>query len=457
MGLCYGPFSPHSLPMLSKDDAAPITTLSRQSLIRAIRTAACWLALLLLASQPVIIVIAHLHYTGLFFYLGIDWAMFWAAARAFVSDGPASVYDLEVLHRHLMPTYAYYGEGVTLEQVNPVPYPPLFQLLVLPFSLAGPVGGFVLWTLANVALLGVAIAGLARRVQGSSRAITVAALLLWWPVPSGLLVGQPIGLLVFAFYRGYLALERRDDLRAGCWLGVLLLKPQYLAPLVLVLLFKRRWATLGGLTAAGCVILASSFLIMGLDGVVAYVSTVLGYADGFVLTRYKMTPETMISWRGLLAATVPGLGEREGQALLALLSLATLALLPRIWRGHWAPESPRFAAQVLATMFVTLLVGYDVHPHGAAFLLVPGLAVHAQQPRAWWVKVGTGLMLFLPPITSFFPPPISTEPGPSTFAWCIILALAFFVWHLGRERPATESTRDPARYDGTAASIPPAT
>ncbi|MFO7273147.1 MAG: glycosyltransferase family 87 protein [Sphaerobacter thermophilus] len=443
--------------MLSKDDAAPITTLSRQSLIRAIRTAARWLALLLLTSQPVIIVIAHLYYTGLFFYLGIDWAMFWAAARAFVSDGPASVYNLEVLHRHLMPTYAYYGEGVTLEQVNPVPYPPLFQLLVLPFSLAGPVGGFVLWTLANVALLGVAIAGLARRVQGSSRAITVAALLLWWPVPSGLLVGQPIGLLVFAFYRGYLALERRDDLRAGCWLGVLLLKPQYLAPLVLVLLFKRRWATLGGLTAAGCVILASSFLIMGLDGVVAYVSTVLGYADGFVLTRYKMTPETMISWRGLLAATVPGLGEREGQALLALLSLATLALLPRIWRGHWAPESPRFAAQVLATMFVTLLVGYDVHPHGAAFLLVPGIAVYAQQPRTWWVTVGAGLLPFLPPITTFFPPPISTAPGPSTFAWCVILSLAFLVWHLGREQAATESTRDPVRYDSPAASIPPAT
>lgn len=437
-------------------DHTQTSDLPRGALAGTVRTLLPWLGLVLLLSEPAIVAIAHWHYTGLFFWLGIDWAMFWAAARAFVSDGPVSVYDLEVLHRHLAPTDAYYGEGVTVEQVNPVPYPPLFQLLVLPFSLAGPVGGFVLWTLANVALLGTAVAGLARRVQRSSRSITIAAILLWWPVSEGLLVGQPIGLLVFAFYRGYLALERRDDLGAGCWLGVLLLKPQYLVPLALVLVFKRRWSTLGGFTAAGCVIIASSLLVMGVDGVVAYVATMLGYADGIIQTRYTMRPEAMISWRGLLAATFPGHGEQEGQAVLVVLSLATLALLLRIWRGRWAPESPRFSAQVLATMFVTLLVGYDVHAHGAAFLLVPGIAVYAQQPRARWVTAGAGMLLFLPPITTLFPPPISTEPRPSSFTWCVILSLAFVVWHLGRARPAPASTLDPASHHGLAASMLPA-
>src|SRR5690606_23095761 len=86
---------PHTHAMRTWRDHTQTSDLPRGALAGTVRTLLPWLGLVLLLSEPAIVAIAHWHYTGLFFWLGIDWAMFWAAARAFVSDGPVSVYDLE--------------------------------------------------------------------------------------------------------------------------------------------------------------------------------------------------------------------------------------------------------------------------------------------------------------------------------------------------------------------------
>ncbi len=95
-----------------------------------------------------------------------------------------------------------------------------------------------------------------------------------------------------------------------------------------------------------------------------------------------VAPEWMINWRGLLASFLPeDVTDRTGKLITAILSFATVGLLPLVWRGSWEPRSERFAVQMLATVIVMMLASYHNHIHSAALLLIPGLAVAAQRKR----------------------------------------------------------------------------
>src|SRR6185312_16824452 len=93
----------------------------------------------------------------------------------------------------VQPLIGYYGPATDFIKVNPVPYPPIFVLLVMPFSLFQPVVGFVLWTAANAAASAYVVTRLARRVVLPAWLVVPTAL-LWLPLGLGLFVGQPVGL-----------------------------------------------------------------------------------------------------------------------------------------------------------------------------------------------------------------------------------------------------------------------
>ena len=309
-------------------------------------------------------------HTGLFYLLGVDWGMFWAAAHSFRVAGPTSIYDLNHLANFVRPLGNYYGSGAKILKVNPVPYPPLFVLLVMPFSLVGPGVGFVLWTVANSAAAGWVSAKLARRV-GLPGWLVIPMVLLSVPLGDGLLVGQPVGLLLLAFYQLYVELENGREVRAGVWGGILLLKPQYAIVLLLVFVLKRRFSVLAGFTVTASVLGLTSLMFLGPAGILDLIHSMTGYASGFRATSIRMAPQEMISWRGLLAAVLPIVPDRVGILATIALSLATLMAIPFIWRGRWDPSSEQFHMRMLGTMIVTMLVGFDVHIHGAVLLIVP--------------------------------------------------------------------------------------
>ncbi len=366
----------------------------------SLRRAGLAVGLTLLVMHPLLMVLGLWSSYGLFYAIGVDWAMFWAGARAFFAHGPASVYDLGALRDAIQPLAGYYGPAAPGLKVNPVPYPPLFLLLVAPFTFPAPPLGFLLWTMVNLALSASAVRGMLCRYPSAPRRIGLATLLflpVWW----SLLVGQPMGLLLFAFYRAYRAFEEERDVSAGLWCGVLLLKPQYAAVLVLLLIFKRRWAAVLGVGLAGTALALSSLVILGLDGLVTFLRSVVGYADGFQATSYRMSPVEMVSWRGFLAAVAPELAEFSGLALTAVLSALTLGLLAWLWRGSWQPREPRFPLLMLAAVIATLLVGYDVHRQGGALLVVPALALAAQSDRPRWLRWSLCAGLFGPAAAAF--------------------------------------------------------
>jgi hypothetical protein len=242
----------------------------------------------------------------------------------------------------------------------------------------------VLWTLA---------------MRGGDRAwVATAAMLLFFPLMFGFYLGQPTGLLLYSFYRAYRALETGQDLRAGLWLGGLLVKPQYTVFLALVLVWKRRWHTVGGLAAVGAAVILASLLLLGPSGTRAYLA-LLTAAGGYHTAISEIASQIMISWHGLLAALAPALAETPTLVLTAALSALSVAALIPIWRGPWQPHDQRFAGQMLATMVVTMLAGYDVNIHGAALLMVPGAVLILTKPATTPHLTLLRLAFFLPGAT----------------------------------------------------------
>jgi hypothetical protein len=336
----------------------------------------------------------------LFGVLGCDYGVLWAASRAVAMGNPIAAYDLDALKTYSAPLAAFSSDATEIH-VLPSPYPPVFFLALSPLTALEPPASLIVWSLVNLVLTVLVVWQLATRYSRRPLAATVIVTAFLFPLAHTLLLGQVTGLMLFALYRAYRGLEEGREFRAGLWIGTMLVKPQYALVLILVLLFKRRWSALTGVAAVGSLLMATTVAVLGLDGVGAYVAS-LRSVSGFRAVTPGIHPEYMISWRGLLVNVLPqGVTEAQGLALTLVLSIASLALIPVLWRGAWDPGDSRFAARMLATMVITMLVSFHNHAYGALLLLVPALGLAWRPASRRLLHRVLQAALFTPPIVFF--------------------------------------------------------
>jgi hypothetical protein len=313
---------------------------------------------------------------GPFIDLGGDWARFWGAARAFEAVKPGAGYQLPQIAAFMQPLARYVNAGAGGVRPGPAPYPPVFLDAFAVLTGLPPLTGFALWTALNAGLALVIAIRLAASFRSRAPWLTTLALAGYFPVMLALFAGQIEIVLLACLMQAIFAFSRGNEHRAGIWLGLLLLKPQYAALILLVPLVKRRWAALGGVALSAAGLLLGSLATGGLAGVLAYVHELMTAYPAYG-GSVGIDPRGMIGWRGLTATALPFLAAGPSLALVAGLSALTLAPLVAIWRGPWDPTSPRFARQLTATVAATLLIAYHSQPHGAALLLAPGALVVA--------------------------------------------------------------------------------
>jgi hypothetical protein len=263
-------------------------------------------------------------------------------------------------------------------RVGPLPHLPLTFLYYAPFAGLPPAWGFGLWSLLNLGLALHVVWGLARRFTAVRTWVVASFALGFLPLVYAIFMGQPVVLLLFAFARAYRNWESERDFSAGLWAGLLVLKVQYLPFLVLVLIYKRRFASLAGIALTAAVIVLASLAVWAPTGCAAYLAT-LKSVSTFHPAQPLICPEQMINWRALVVTLSPrGLTESQGKVITLLLTVVTASALVPIWRGQWEPTGPRFPIQMLAVLLVTMLGTFHNHVHGAALLLVPGMALLAR-------------------------------------------------------------------------------
>ncbi len=71
-------------------------------------------------------------------------------------------------------------------------------------------------------------------------------------------------------------------------------------------------------------------------------------------------------------------GPGQGAHTFVVGGATDIGSLVVVWQGPWDPAGPKFPIQMLATLLVTMLASYHNHIHGAALLVVPGMALWAR-------------------------------------------------------------------------------
>ncbi|MGC8641654.1 MAG: glycosyltransferase family 87 protein, partial [Isosphaeraceae bacterium] len=311
-----------------------------------------------------------------FFFIGGDFGIYRSIAKATLAVGARAMYDLDLVAPFARELMSYYGPDPHGLNLGPGPYPAVYILPFMALTFCPPPLGYAIWTCLGLAI-GCAVA---RGEAGPSPRpwSVVLSGVVYFPVVSALIYGQLTMLFVYGFYRAYHDLTNGRDLRAGLWCETLYLKPQYVAFPLLVFLLKKRWRAAGGLLLAGLVVLLGSLAIVGPEGMIAQYRT-LQDMSGFRDVNWIVGPRLMINWRGVLANVLPGdISDRTGQLLTLGFSVATLGVLPLVWRGRWNPNGDRFPVAMLATVIVMMMASYHNHIHSAALLMVPGMEVAAQ-------------------------------------------------------------------------------
>jgi hypothetical protein len=327
--------------------------------------------------------------TGLFRKLGADFAVYFAQSRVMELLGPEAVYDHAASQQAL---------DAVLEQSNPaavsrfstVPYPPLFAWLLSRLSGLHPSTAFFLWTALNVAATLYLSFRLFTFLRGKLSPAVLLFLLTAFPFTLTLFLGQIQILLACAVTESYIAFRRSEDLKGGLWLGVLFIKPQYLALIVPVLLWHRRWSALTGMALMALVIWGGSLAIAGPQTIGRYIQAV-----GSLMEFRSDWPQAMVNWRSLILQLRPGIGDPAGRTLSALLGIVTAVSAIVLWRTGWQEHRTDFPAKMTVLWVATILSSYHSHSYGAAVLAAPlaetWTTAYASRPFKWLLLSGAYL------------------------------------------------------------------
>lgn len=304
-----------------------------------------------------------------------DFPAYVLASRLIASGRGTDLYDLNVQYEeqtrlreegHLSMSNA---EASALRY--PYPYTPLAAVLLSPLVSAPPLAVMAIWDLVNLAAFAGGLWMLVKSLaldDGTRWAILLAGLSSF-PFISNLEQGQSSGLVMLALGGGIALLAREQDLPAGLFLGLLLVKIQWLPFLVLVLLWKWRWRALVGLGAAVLALSALVFVTAGVGWIPGYLS-IFGQAQDFS-PALLLDPSYSHSFTGLLA-DILGTGNNGIIKTLSTLLMAALAVgMLYVWRKPWRPRAPYWYGAMCLTILAAIFTQPQLNTHDLCLLAIP--------------------------------------------------------------------------------------
>lgn len=261
-----------------------------------------------------------------------DWTVFWAAGAT------AGTQHLLNPHKHADWQAAHHIP------LSPFVYLPGTAWFFLPFKHLSVVQGYAVNAAVMFALL--ICAGLiCARIYALPKWFGVLAVLAWAPAIAGVTTGQisPLGLVLCAI--AILALVERKPFLCGAAVGLLLYKPPYAIPFVLLLLVRREWRAVAVVAAGAVAWYAASVTATGGDVLwpAHYVDTLQAY----------FAPD--FAFNGGKAVSIPALLLRAHTPLWIATAVALVILSSSV------PFMMR--RPILEAASMTPLVGLVANPH----------------------------------------------------------------------------------------------
>jgi glycosyl transferase family 87 len=299
-----------------------------------------------------------------------DFVIFYTGAQIVTDGNGDQLYDLQLqrtYHRKL----GFVDRGGILPFNHPAyQLLPFLPVAHLPYGLV-----YVIWTTVNVLVLLFLCKLLLPVLPRGQRAIPIGVLFAFPSTMMTILYGQDSIITTLLLTAALVSFKSNYNYLAGICLGMGLYKPQLMIPFGLLLLIKRRWASLQAFIATGLVAVAISCAMIGWNGVIGYVNLVRWMNR----THYTVSPEYMANIRGLVEGVLHMSYSAPTNLLIFALSLVLYLWCVYLWRGNWHPEQDTFNLKFAHLICTTLLISYHLYPYdltllSLALILVLGYA-----------------------------------------------------------------------------------
>ncbi len=300
---------------------------------------------------------------------GPDFFNFYAAAKLYITVGPAAVYDIAMQKQvELQITGADPARFIVL----PYFHPPYYTLLIAPLGWLDYRHAYYAMAAFNVVLAAALVFVLVRtsmRVTGRAALVAAAMIAGFFPLFVTVLQGQSDVVVLLPLAGAYAAWARGRHGTAGALSALALAKPQLLLLIPVLFVARRAWRALAGFAGVLAALGVISVLGFGLGPVITYLSSVGTWAvTGHLPNTGQLVymDPAVYSLRNILEA-VPGGGKVVAFViLLFLLALVALSL-------SWRPDKPRldFALAIAAS----LVLSPHQNVHDLALLVIPGFAL----------------------------------------------------------------------------------
>lgn len=292
--------------------------------------------------------------------IGADYCVYWTAGRIINDAGYAEVYDVETLTQYeqeILPEY--YDEDGSFH-IAAFMYLPIFAIPFQFLSLLDLRLSFIIWNTLVLVVFGFYLQFFAKKVSG--RPLPVRSFLLIFfsiPILINTYYGQVsiwMAIFVGEFIRAMLS---DKPIKAGLWLGGLILKPQLLVVLGLFLLLQRQFKVILGLGVTGIVAGGVSFLLVRMPGFLNLKEMLLEAAGGGV----SSAPPLMMNWHMLGSYFALYASEQAGTIFSIVASVITLGFLLWAFRKKIDPKSTLFYLAMLGAMAASEVISWHTHIH----------------------------------------------------------------------------------------------
>lgn len=308
---------------------------------------------------------------------GSDYLAFWSVGKIADEKGFSEIYDLDNLRKYQLGEIKALGlsNGTNDSAYSPIPAP-VFSIFVIPFKFLSKIdlrSSYWIWTVINLAVLIGYLVFFLRKINlqkktAASNWSVLIPVLLSFPVFNNLLNGQvEVITLICAgeFMRNSL---NKKPFISGLWLGGLLLKPQLLILIIPYFLIMRYWKVLLGFITTSGVILLSSLLLSGVNGMKGMIALWTQYSGGIASNN----PEYMINWRMVGLNLSEYLNLSYGWIIAGLGMLLTFALLYFLIKHKPPYGSPQWVVTMTGIFSATLALTWHSHYY-LAMVLIPFL------------------------------------------------------------------------------------
>ncbi len=290
-----------------------------------------------------------------------DFPAYYIAAKMVLTEERSSFYDVSRQFK----IQKEYFPAVSYQLFYPFRNPPFLSLLFIPLALFSPFVGFLLYIIVNIGFVFSLTTIIIKLLRIHNRALFITILLslfAFLPIGDTITLAQPSILFPILILKAYTSFQEHKKITSGLWLSLLFIKPQFLLIPIIFFFISKQFKILLGILLGVCALTFFSFVIIGVNGMQAYIQFLIATGQGQdPYSSYRFFMQTIFGFTDLLF-----LGKTNGYYYFFLLFLIgiTIVCAMYVWKKQSSEDlgwSALFISCVLLSPFA--------HPHDLTILI----------------------------------------------------------------------------------------